>query len=48
LRTSFDNDSVDEEMIGNLRSQLKSAGIAVANIALVDSAPADGVTNNTV
>lgn len=41
LLTSFDNDAVDETLIGDLRNKLNTAGVAVANIELVDSALID-------
>jgi len=57
LLTSFDNESVDDDLFNNLRHQLDNAGVAVANIALVEPAPvestsaqqpsaADSATNN--
>lgn len=49
LLTSFNNDvvkneAVKDELIGNLRNQLDTAGIAVADIALVDTSPMDAVS----
>jgi len=38
LLTSFNNEAVDDDMISNLRHQLDTAGVAVANISLVDAA----------
>jgi len=44
LLTSFDNDAIDDELIGSLRNQLDTAGIAVANISLLDAATTDAVS----
>ncbi len=41
LLTSFDNDAVGDDLIGNLLNQLATAGIAVANISLVDGVSTD-------
>ena len=49
LLTSFDNNAVDENVMGHLRNQLDAAGIAVANIELVDRASVDNaLTENTL
>jgi len=49
LLTSFDNNVVDDNLIGDLRNQLDTAGIAVANIAFVDREQSDlSSTDNVV
>jgi len=44
-QADFDNEAIKGELIGNLRHQLDTAGISVANIALVDSAKDSGTSN---
>lgn len=44
LQTSFDSETIDANMISDLRNQLDTAGIAVADIAFVDRAPTATLT----